>query len=251
MKIRAQNQLKMVGACVSIAQQTEYKPVWIDQEPLAFGLEIAGIETDHEAATAKGALAEVATGGSGDAKASAEARLEMATFVVARALAFHFKRTGDVDRLGKVKLTRSSIIQLRNIDLINRAVAIRDLAQSALNEPEAANRGISAARVAGLSDAIGRFADAMDNARGQVANRGALLKGTDADAADLSERVRDLDDMVLQFVDTELGARFYEAWKRARIIVDTRGGVSRGGTEPTATRLPPPTPQQNPEPQVV
>ena len=40
----------------------------------------------------------------------------------------------------------------------------------------------------------------------------------------------DMDDLVLQFDGTDAGKRFIEAWKRARIIVDSGGGHS--GTPP-------------------
>jgi hypothetical protein len=49
----------------------------------------------------------------------------------------------------------------------------------------------------------------------------------------------DMDDLALQFDGTDAGKRFIEAWKRARIIVDTGGGHS--GTPPT-----PPTPPATP-----
>jgi hypothetical protein len=44
----------------------------------------------------------------------------------------------------------------------------------------------------------------------------------DTDTADLLEQVADMDDLVLQFDSTDAGKRFIEAWKRARIIVDSR-----------------------------
>jgi len=47
----------------------------------------------------------------------------------------------------------------------------------------------------------------------------------------------------MQFDGTDAGKRFIEAWKRARIIVDTGGGHSTGGTPPT-----PPTPPATPHP---
>jgi hypothetical protein len=43
--------------------------------------------------------------------------------------------------------------------------------------------------------------------------------------------VSDMDDLALQFDGTDAGKRFIDAWKRARIIVDTGGG--HGGTSPT------------------
>jgi hypothetical protein len=50
-----------------------------------------------------------------------------------------------------------------------------------------------------------------------------------------------MDDCFLQFDSTDVGKRFIEAWKRARIIVDTGGGHSNGGTPPL-----PPTPPATP-----
>jgi hypothetical protein len=47
-----------------------------------------------------------------------------------------------------------------------------------------------------------------------------------------------MDDLVLQFTGSDVANRFQEAWKRARIIVDTCGG--HGGTPPTP---PPATPK--------
>jgi hypothetical protein len=74
-------------------------------------------------------------------------------------------------------------------------------------------------------------------------NRSTLLKEVDTNTADLLEQVADLDDLVQQFDSTDAGKRFIEAWKRARIIVDTGGGHSNGGTPPT-----PPTPPATPHP---
>jgi len=54
--------------------------------------------------------------------------------------------------------------------------------------------------------------------------------------ADLLENVSDMDDLAVQFDGSDAGKRFIEAWKRARIIVDTGGGHGNGGTPPA---LPP------------
>ena len=59
----------------------------------------------------------------------------------------------------------------------------------------------------------------------------------ETDTAALVELVTDMDDLVLQFDGTEAGRRFIDAWKRARIIVDTGGGHSTP-TPPPATATP-------------
>ena len=75
----------------------------------------------------------------------------------------------------------------------------------------------------------------MNLPRGEIVNRSAMLKEVDTDTAALVEDVSDVDDLVLQFDGTEAGRRFIEAWKRARIIVDTGGGH----TPPTPPTPPP------------
>jgi hypothetical protein len=57
----------------------------------------------------------------------------------------------------------------------------------------------------------------------------------------LLEQVADMDDLVLQFTGTDAGKRFIEAWKRARIIMDSGGGRGNGNS-PTLT----PAPQAKP-----
>ena len=62
-----------------------------------------------------------------------------------------------------------------------------------------------------------------------------LLREVETDTGVLVQLATDMDDLALQFDGTDVGKRFIEAWKCARIIVDTGGGHS--GTPPT-----PPTP---------
>jgi hypothetical protein len=243
MNIRLSNQINMVGACINVANTTENKTVWTGKEPADFTTDIASLQTGYVSVTAKAALADGATGGAGDAKAQAESALEDAAYILARALVTHFKKTNNLDQLGKVDLTKSEIVQLRNQDLLEKTTAIRDLATATQAEPGAAGRGVNAARIATLTAAIAGFTKVMNNPRGQIVNRSTLLKEVDTDTADLLEQVADMDDLVLQFDGTDAGKRFIEAWKRARIIVDTGGGHGNGGT-PTPTPAPATTPSK-------
>jgi hypothetical protein len=189
----------------------------------------------------KAAAVEAATGGAADAKAAAETALKDAAYVLARALASHFKKSGDLDRRGKVDVAKSEIMKLRTQDLVNKATAIRDLGAVAVSEPNADKRGVTAARMAALTATITNFTEVMNTPRGQIVNRSALLRDVETDMADLLEQVRDLDDLAVQFDGTEVGKRFIEAWKRARIIVDAGGGRNESAP-PQAPSSPPPTP---------
>jgi hypothetical protein len=239
MNIRLTNQINMVGACINVATSKDYVTVWTGNPPADFTTDLGQLQTDYGSVTAKAALADAASGGAGDAKAQAETALEDAAFILARALANHFKKTNNLEKLAQVDVTKSEIVQLRQQDLLDKTTAIRDLGTATVTEPNAAGRGVTPARITTLTNAINAFTAVMNLPRGQIVNRSTLLKEVDTDTADLLEQVADMDDLVLQFDGTDAGKRFIEAWKRARIIVDTGGGHS--GTPPT-----PPTPPATP-----
>lgn len=228
MDSRTQNHLNMVGTCISVAQDEAFTPVWQGKDPADFGTDLAQLATGHAAVINKAAQWEAATGGAADAKATAESVLEDAAYRLARACYNHFKKSGDLDRAGKVDYTRTEIVKLRTQELVNQSTAIRDLAQAAIVEPDAAKRGLTAAKVSALSAAITAYTAVMNAPRGQIVNRSALGKEIDTDTAALLELVSDMDDLVIQFDTTDLGQRFIEAWKRARIIVDVGGGQGVG-----------------------
>lgn len=211
----------MIGACIAVGQHKDYAPVWTGQEPASFGQDLEALQGGYDAAIAKAKLAELANDGSADTKAVAEALLEEAAYVLARALAVHLKKKQDLTRRAQVDLTRSQIVRLRENDLVTKAESIRDLGVAVLAEfPDAPKNGVNTVRVEALSGAIVAFKTAMALPRGKIVNRGTLLKEVETDTAALLEDVADLDDLVLQFDNTAQGKRFIEAWKKARIIVD-------------------------------
>ena len=240
MNIRLTNQINMVGACINVANSKDYVGVWTGNPPADFTTDFTQLQTDFAAVTAKAALADAASGGAGDAKAQAETALEDAAYILARALANHFKKTNNLEKLAQVDVTKSEIVQLRQQDLLDKTTAIRDLASATVAEPNAAGRGVTPARITTLTNAINAFTGVMNLPRGQIVNRSTLLKEVDTDTADLLEQVADLDDLVMQFDGTDAGKRFIEAWKRARIIVDTGGGHN--------ATPPPPIPPATPKP---
>ena len=228
----------MVGACITLAQSSGYQSVWEGNEPTDFGTDLNLLGGKYGTISATHSAALAATGGATDAKTLAETGLEDIAYLVARALAVHFKKTGDLDRRGKVDFSKSDLVRLRHRELIDQAAVIRTLAAAAVAEPGAAGRGVTAARLATLTAAIATFTGLVNEPRGQIVNRSTLLKEVETDTAALLEDLRDLDDLALQFSGTLEGDRFVQAWKRARIIVDAGHGPGEEEEEPPAPPVP-------------
>ena len=63
MNNRLQVQLNMVGACITVAQSSDYKPAWNGKPPADFGTDMVLLATNYGAVPAKAAQADGATGG--------------------------------------------------------------------------------------------------------------------------------------------------------------------------------------------
>ena len=205
---------------------------------------MAALQTPDDSVLAKADQAAAAAGGAADTKAVAETALEDLTYVLARALAVQFKKIGNLTARAQVDVSKSDLVKLRTQELVNKTTAIRDLGTAAVGDTDAAKRGVTAPRIAAVTAAITAFSNVMNSPRGEIVNRSALLREIETDIAALLVAVNDLDDLALQFDGTDEGKRFIEAWKRARIIVDS--GTGQLAPAPTP---PPPTPPPAPNPQ--
>ena len=231
------NQTNMIDTAIKLAKSATHRPVWENQAPLAFGIDLTALEAALADALELATAAYSATSGTTDQKAVAEDALEDLAYAVARALANHFKKTGDLEKRAKVNVRKSAIVRLRDTALTTRCTEIRDLAQAAVGTPGAADRGITAPRVTALTAAITEFERLRNSPRSAVADRSAMRRELKTVVAGLMQDIADLDDLILQFPDSTATRTFIAAWKQARIIVDA--GHGPGEEEPPAN---PPTP---------
>ena len=238
---RTTNQLDMAGTCLAVADRPEHNAVWNGQPPLDFGGDLSPVRGEYQGIRAAAALAYATPTGATDAKATAETALENAAYTLARACVAHYRKTGHLTNLAKVKLSKSAIQELRHQALISTTTLIRDLADTARLEPGAAGRGVTPARVTALTAALANFSALLNAPRGQIANRTALIRELETRVAGLMNMIEALDDLVLQFDGTPAGRAFIAAWQQARIIVD--GGHGPGEEEaPAGGGTPPPNP---------
>ncbi len=53
MNSRIQNQLTMVGACITVAYSTNHKSAWFGKDPADFGTDLVALQTSYGNLTAK------------------------------------------------------------------------------------------------------------------------------------------------------------------------------------------------------
>ena len=236
------NQLNMVAACINIADSALYKPVWDGQAPLDFGTDLGQLNVRYGETIGIAALAGAATTGGADAKDVAETLLEALGFQLCRALALHYKKTGNLIERAKVDIRIGVLQKLRDQALVTKSMEIRDLATVARDESGAAGRGITAARITAYAAAITEFDRLRSQPRGQIINRSTHLRDLTTRVAAHLETLHDLDDLVLQMDTTEAGRLFISAWKQARNVVDAGHGPKLEPETPAPTPTPaPPT----------
>jgi hypothetical protein len=243
MNLELTKDITMVAACIKLANDPNYISVWQGQPPEDFATDLGEVSAAYEAVLKKEALADAAAGGGGNAKAAAETVLENAAFKLARALVNHFTKTGDLVNLAKTDYQKNEIKKLRDQDLYDQSTALRDLGTATVTETGAAGRGVTTANVTTVTNALDAYKLVMGLPRGQVINRSALKKEVETDVAALVTKVASMDDLVIQFDGTDLGKRFIEAWKSARMIVNTGGGhATKPAPAPGTTTSTSPTP---------
>lgn len=220
------NRLRMVGACLLLADSPEHQAVWTGQPPVAFGLELASLKVAYAAAVELGSQASSTITGAAVQKDLAETTLENAAFVLAHALTLHFKKTGNLTDQGRVDVSLSRIRRLRDQNLLALAADIRTLANNATTTAGAADRGITEARITALAAAISAYEAALNAPRSQIVNRTALLRELETQVTGLLAALDDLDDLILQFAGTMSGDLFLSAWRPARQILNAGHGPS-------------------------
>ena len=241
MNDRLSNRLNMVQASVSVAESPEHRPVWDGQQPAAFAVELAAVKTALADTLALASQSDSATTGAAQDKDVAETALEDAAFPLARSLALHFKKTGNLTDRAKVDVPLSAIQKLRAQNLVSLAKQIRDLAEANKTEPDAVGRGVTEARITTLTAAITTYEQLIGAPRSQIVNRSTLLRELETRTAELLDMMNDLDDLVLQFDGTDRGHRFVSAWTQSRGIINHGHRFNPPSPPPAAsTPIPPP-----------
>ena len=139
MKLVLQTKLHMAGGCFKVAYDPEFRPVWENQTPLAFGLEIERLRALYDELNARSAKVKVTGPGAREAKLAVENELCGLAHVMAQAVAFHAKKAGQVERAAQADLSRSDVQRGSMQQRVDIAAAVLDLASSVVDQPGASD----------------------------------------------------------------------------------------------------------------
>lgn len=171
------------------------------------------------------------TGGITDEKAQARGDLEDLALEIADQVSAYAAKNSDVGLAAQVHVSRSSLDQAQDDDLVQVAERIRDAANT--NVAALADYGVTPAEVTALSDAITAFSGMKSSPRtAKAAKSGATQSIASLVQAARSLFRTQLDKMMTPFRKTN--PEFYTGYFAARVIVD------RAATQSTPTPTPPP-----------
>ena len=245
MKDTLSNKLSSFTTTLNVANRTEFVPVWTTQPPLAFaeGLAEARLMVADLAST--GAQQSSPITGDTEALALLRQQLETRLHVLCRAAFQTFTSLHRVEDAAKVDFEPSDFTRARAGALAGIAETVLDLAEPLTVAPGGGGAapgekyGVTAARVGGVDLLWTNFSTAIGAPAEARATRKALSDKLPGDFRKTEAKFAALDDLVVQFGDTAIGADFVNAWFNARKV----SALGRRAAKPA-----PPSPPLPPNP---
>ena len=220
------NKLASFLGTLSVADQPEYLAIWQGKTPLDFTTELAEVRLDVTALASDGAVQSAPITGSTEALRTLRDTLERRLHVLARATYKALKKTGNLEDAAKANLTPSKLHDARAVALAGLSETVLDLAEPltippAVGQPAPGESGgITAAFVAEVDNLWDQYSVAVGAPTGARSKRKALTAALPQRFRDTEEKFSDLDDLVIQFGGTAIGAQFVAAWFNARHVTD-------------------------------
>ena len=248
MKDTLVRKLDSFKAALAVSDEESFRPLWLDQLPVAFTEGVVAARERVAVLASQGADQTAGTSGSTDTLRDLRGRFEATLAPIARAV---FRCLQSLDRLedaARADLTPSDMRNARAQTLAGFGERILELAEPLTVAPAAGGAapgekfGITAASVATLDALWERFSTVIGLPAGARARRKALTGQLPSAFSRVEEEFAILDDLILQFDDrTGPGHEFVEAWFNARRVQDT-GRRSARAAEPARAISPAPAP---------
>jgi hypothetical protein len=216
------NRQNMHLAVQRLLSSAEFKPVWLDQPPVAFTALVGQLGSKVNDLTELIASQQAATTGFAEDKAREEQELESIAHEISQALAGWFESVNRQADAARIDLSLSAWQRMRDTELIAKARLLYQDLNSALanNAAELADYGLE------LNDAIALAKETADletiiaSPAAAISGRKALTNTLRPKFREVGELLGRMDRLVLRFRKTADGKRFADTWQATRIIRD-------------------------------
>jgi hypothetical protein len=232
------NRFTMFETALGVLNSDDFKGVWLTQAPLVFTDKVAGAAKEVQNLDAFCTEQGVNVHGATMDKEAAQSKLEDLAHKLSRALVSYFRDKDNQTDAEKVNFKLYQWRGMRDAKLKENATVVRDLAQAAVDNDKgvAETYGINAAKVTALSDELAVWGNASTSPAQAVSKRKGMGTLFRQKFNGVSVLMHDLDDVILQFDETEQGRNMIAAFKAGRIVRDLGHGPK------AKTPPPPPTP---------
>ena len=226
MKDTLANKLASFNGTLAVADKDEFKPIWLNKPPPAFGNGLATARTAVQGLASTGADQSTPTTGSTDALKGLRSQFEKALHPLARATYRTLQSLGRTEDAAKADLSPTDLHNARAQALAGLGETVLELAEPLSvtddkNNPGPGEEfGVTANKVADFDLLWERYSTAVGAPLGARARRKALTNALPGQFAAVEEKFAVLDDLVIQFRGSELGDRFVDAWFNARHVAD-------------------------------
>jgi len=236
MKNEFANRQNMHLAIVALLADPAHQPAWKDQTPAVFTARAAALVPMVQALTDTIAAQQATITGYADDKEREEQELESAAHEISEALADWYEdqnREADAER---VSLSFTGWQRLRDVELIARAKLLHQSLTNALagNATSLAEHGLTAADATLLAKETADFETLVANPAAAISGRKALTAALRPKFRQVGDLLAKMDRLVLRFRKTDVGIRFADTWKAARIIRDLGEAAPQPPAPPAA-----------------
>jgi hypothetical protein len=229
------NRQNMHLAVQRLLSSAEFKPVWLDQPPVAFTALVGQLAVKVNDLTVLIASQQAATTGFAEDKAREEQELESIAHEISQALAGWFESVNRQADAARIDLTLSAWQRMRDTELIAKARLLHQDLNSALatNAAELADYGLELNDAIALAKETADFETIIASPAAAISGRKALTNTLRPKFREVGELLGRMDRLVLRFRKTADGKRFADTWQATRIIRDL-------GQAAPAQQTPPP-----------
>jgi hypothetical protein len=216
------NRQNMHLAVQRLLSSAEFKPVWLDQPPVAFTALVGQLAVKVNDLTVLIASQQAATTGFAEDKAREEQELESIAHEISQALAGWFESVNRQADAARIDLTLSAWQRMRDTELIAKARLLHQDLNSALatNAAELADYGLELNDAIALAKETADFETIIASPAAAISGRKALTNTLRPKFREVGELLGRMDRLVLRFRKTADGKRFADTWQATRIIRD-------------------------------